>query len=167
LISVLLGIAAHFVEEFPQSPKDPWVTWFWIAGSGFVLCLVVSSLFLVTMMSGYKYADLATPKEIQDYLDRLGDYYKTIDESSVQERLEEELAQFLEADFVTAGQVNTETNESKAWCLHWARRWIIFGLAALIVAAIPFYVMRSRSPDVKKVEIVNLGPKGQGNASTK
>ena len=122
-----------------------------------IFLIIATSLFcfsiylLIRSYFGYTYKFLPDSKSLQQYWNKLGEYYREQKRDEQTADIEFEL--YIENSYVEATTDNAWNNDSKSEFLHRANRAMIWCLGIIIVCSIP--ILLSKNENVQKVRIVN------------
>lgn len=123
-----------------------------------LIILIVATIFfcysvyyLIKSYFGYTYKFLPTPKELEQYWNKLREYYKTQDVDY--KTADAEFEQYIENSYVDSTTENTWNNDSKSEYLHKANRAMVWCLVLILACSFP--VLVKEKDEIQKVQIVN------------
>lgn len=183
IIIALIGILSFFVNQLPLN-----IEVYGSSGTSLIpITLFVSTVLLgvcilmaiIRIIQGYhgginddfRYGYLSDPKELENYIDDKYDYYEHVmlDKPLVTEDHSNDPSRKTIADFeeqltkryVNYASHNGENNDDKAGLLHRTNEWIMLALFAILIGAIPFFMLQTgtinfgnnhQPEEVKKVD---------------
>lgn len=155
VVALLAGVVALFAEKVPQSLPGFAGAIFVISAGGLFVAIVGAIYFLLRAYIGWKYYYLRTPLEWREQIVKLEYYYQSNGSEDIQARIEADIKRNLLHQYEKSAHENFENNQRKLAYLNKAKRSITFGLIALLVSVVPYYVL-TRNEKIHRVHITNL-----------
>jgi hypothetical protein len=127
---------------------------FWIALAAAAVAFARASYFLVRCFVGPEYERIPLPSALRAYHRGLQAHYRALGRP-IQAR--EDFESFLTEHYIQAGDQNAVNNVNRGEYLYKANRSLVATLLATVLCAVPVGIhLRTRSPKVQEVRIVNL-----------
>ncbi len=157
VVILLAGVVGYYLQNLPEGTLDLWARFF--VGSVVVLSLflLISVYFLVRAYFNHRYGYIASPKEIEEYIDALYEYYHELEPDDLRVVVESDFRAFLAREYARCGAVNTNNNDRKSGFVHRANAFIVASLITLVVSLLPYFVTYYRQPRIQKIQIMNEG----------
>lgn len=156
IITLIMGIVSFYLNDLPYLKIGGLEIFFYSVFICLILSIIFSFYFFIRCFYRYPYEYISTTFEINNYLNNLREYNKTVPKNS-QVIIEKEFEDFLMDQYVNYATNNTKNNERKSKYLHNTHTSLIIALIFVVLTSIPFYIIKYKSTKQPvKVEISNL-----------
>jgi hypothetical protein len=165
VVTGLLAVSAFYIEHFPPLSWRPGVILFTLALAAYGGFLLLAIICLIRSYFNHRYDWLPPPEAVQQNVDGLAAYYEALEDGhDVDGRVKADIQHDIVNVYRLSASFNRHTNVTRIAWLHWATRWIIASIVALIVSRAIYYLGAAESkpqevrvaglPEVQKVEVV-------------
>lgn len=140
LVTVLAGAILFYLRNLPNGPLDALGGVFLLLLGVTVLAAFVAIGYIARAWTGHEYVYLWTPKEIEEQRAKLQRYFEQYPDAPP--GAEKALADLLRTRFAECADLNTRTNDRKAFLRYNGNRYIIAATVAIMVGAVPFFMLQ-------------------------
>ncbi|NQU23569.1 MAG: hypothetical protein HQ567_19990 [Candidatus Nealsonbacteria bacterium] len=158
ILSVLFGVGSYYLQDFPGFSSDCGTLTFHFLCLTFGAFLLRATYCLIRSILRGKVSISADPSDLAEFISELKEYYATIeeDEGEIDRMVEEDLREGLRLQYIECSSKNRARNIVQSNWLYRARLWIALAFVALVLSAIPFYIIQNAKPDTKQVPKIDF-----------
>lgn len=142
-VVLLTSFVAFYALNFPETFENICLTISFTISILSGLFFIISAVYeIYSMVLKYKYRYIASPNDINDYM-------------NASDVTDEKFDEYLRDDYRESADHNQKINDKKFYHMTNIKKFVIYGLVSLTIAFIPYYFLMGDQLNSYKVEISN------------
>ncbi|HEX8246340.1 MAG TPA: hypothetical protein VF541_22745 [Longimicrobium sp.] len=153
IVTLLSGGLLWMAKTFGHA--DPALSWSFWAGAGVAAVFIAATVYcVIRSIHGYRYERVPHASDLAVHYANLSEYYTREGKPGLADRAFED---YLMKQYILAGDRNAVNNANRSEYLYRANRWLVYGLSATAVAAVPAGIAAEREQEQPQaVRVTNL-----------